>query len=321
MKLNIFVNISLIIMKKKFKNIIRKPYRTMQIFFQYGYKYFISQIPNTDYKPTIQYMADGLVYHGGLVDRLKGIITCYELSKRFNVEFKLLHNSPINLHEYLLPNQVNWVVQHNNKNFLTHRIKYFISDTNTQKFIDSCNNNKYNLIYTNIELMPYLYGKRSDEEWRNNFWELFKISNKLIAKYEKVINRKKPYITIHLRFGSLNGDYIESFNKIWNQNEKNNFHILLMNRIDEIYKTYSMSLFIATDSMEFRDKVLDKYDYTFSSDVIPDSFNLENSLLDFYIISKSEKVIQLKIDQMYIGGFSKYASILYDIEYQLEYIN
>ena len=32
--------------------------------------------------------------------------------------------------------------------------------------------------------------------------------------------RKKPYITIHLRFGTLNGDLIDCMDIIWNNSEK-----------------------------------------------------------------------------------------------------
>ena len=46
---------------------------------------------------TIIICFDGVVSHGGLLDRLKGVISFYEVAKKKNVDFKIHFNHPFHL--------------------------------------------------------------------------------------------------------------------------------------------------------------------------------------------------------------------------------
>ena len=53
-------------------------------------------------------MADGRKSHGGLADRLRGIVSTYEYCLNHRVDFRIHFTSPFNLEDLLLPNEYDW---------------------------------------------------------------------------------------------------------------------------------------------------------------------------------------------------------------------
>lgn len=66
---------------------------------------------------TIIYMADGKMLHGGLSDRLCGIISTYDYCIKNGIGFKIHFNSPYNLTDYLLPNRYDWTIDESQISF------------------------------------------------------------------------------------------------------------------------------------------------------------------------------------------------------------
>lgn len=54
------------------------------------------------------YVADGRTAHGGLSDRLKGLISIYEYCKDRNIPLRINFYSPFNLDLFLVPNKYDW---------------------------------------------------------------------------------------------------------------------------------------------------------------------------------------------------------------------
>ena len=59
-------------------------------------------------RKTIIFICNGMIEHGGLADRLRGIVSTYALCKDMEVDFRLLFTSPFPLTDYLLPNLYDW---------------------------------------------------------------------------------------------------------------------------------------------------------------------------------------------------------------------
>lgn len=57
---------------------------------------------------TIIYMADGKILHGGLADRLRGIVSLFKICEDFGWEFRIYFTSPFPLEKYLSPNKYDW---------------------------------------------------------------------------------------------------------------------------------------------------------------------------------------------------------------------
>ncbi len=59
---------------------------------------------------TVVSMVDGLILHGGLTDRLRGIIFVYRWCKRAHVRYKIYFIAPFRLEEFLVPNKTDWLL-------------------------------------------------------------------------------------------------------------------------------------------------------------------------------------------------------------------
>ena len=63
------------------------------------------------------FMVDGRTPHGGMFDRLKGLITIYAISKALGKDFRINWNYPFALHKYLEPSHYNWMIDELEINF------------------------------------------------------------------------------------------------------------------------------------------------------------------------------------------------------------
>lgn len=133
---------------------------------------------------------------GGLADRLKGLISCYGLSKFTNREFILNWTYPFSLTDYLQPNKINWIPR---KIEGTYREIYAMD-------IDLFNNNKDILksgdfkediisIRTNIDFLN-LY----NYSFKECFNDLFKTNLIDKSKFENLIG-------LSCRFGGKQSDW------------------------------------------------------------------------------------------------------------------
>lgn len=62
-------------------------------------------------------MIDGRIRHGGLCDRLCGIVSTYICCKENNIDFRLFFNYPYNIENYLIPNSYEWRIKENEISF------------------------------------------------------------------------------------------------------------------------------------------------------------------------------------------------------------
>ena len=57
------------------------------------------------------FMVDGRIPHGGMFDRLKGLITVYAIAKSQNISFYIHFTYPFRLEKYLYPNSYDWRIR------------------------------------------------------------------------------------------------------------------------------------------------------------------------------------------------------------------
>jgi len=61
--------------------------------------------------PRYIFMVDGRVGHGGMFDRLKGLISVYAVAKSQQKDFRIHWTYPFHLQKYLVPNHYDWRVE------------------------------------------------------------------------------------------------------------------------------------------------------------------------------------------------------------------
>ena len=122
------------------------------------------------------YMADGKINHGGLVDRLRGLVALYDYCKQFDKEFKVNFISPFLLENILSPNKYNWVLD---KNMISYNRKDAIPIyiNNSPNYAEQIAQRLLSVkqkqvhVYTN---MTY-----DEEQFSSLFFELFKPGKRL----------------------------------------------------------------------------------------------------------------------------------------------
>jgi len=130
-------------------------------------------------KPQIVVCFDGLFPHGGLVDRLKGIVAFYQIAKTLDYDFKIVFDNPFTLDTFLEPNILDWkldraeIKYHPTESKLLYLVNNF--DVNPLKIIEQSKAKRF-YVYANIDYgnktLPELNKLQLEDNWRNSFNEL-----------------------------------------------------------------------------------------------------------------------------------------------------
>lgn len=283
-------------------------------------------------KKIVVCMFDGRVEHGGLSDRLMGIIATYELCCELGLEFRINFVFPFLLLDYLEPNIIDWRINPQDISYNSYDSKVVYVDTikNSgsagkklqRKWLlnELVKEYKQIHVYTNACFSM-------KQSYSFLFHQLFKPTESLREELE-YHSRKigGNYVSISLRFLQLLGDF----------SEKNDFPILnVENRIllikkciDKIKEIKSkhpdLNVFCASDSITFLQEV-NKLDYVY---IIPgnvvhtDSFEVNNNsvmktFVDFFMIARASKIYLLQTDKMYPSHFPYSASLINNISFEI----
>lgn len=273
---------------------------------------------------------NGVLPHGGLVDRLKGMLSFYDIAKTLDYDFFIQFDAPFNLDVFLEPNQVPWKMDRRDLRYhpIKTKILYTVNDfdCNPLKIIQDSSAHSF-IIYANIDysntLHPEWTLKEKENNWRNNFNTLFKKSVWLNSKLNAIENEK--YIACHTRFTTLMGDFKDSTALVLNAKEQEVLTVQLQQKMKCILEETNYKCYAFSDSMRFLDTIKDNASVylvegqPFHMDNFGDNTTMEahlKTLLDFFMISKSEAVYFIKCGKMYHSSFSKYAAIIGNIPFK-----
>jgi len=302
----------------QFQSIITKLYLLIKY-------YKIKNVTLIQNKKIIIYMADGRIIHGGLSDRLWGMISLYDYCLENNIMFKIYFEHPFKLEKYLLPNEYNWKL--NNNLIYDYRFSMPIIIKNNynkllkEKILKQCNeSNKTQFhIYTNM---------RYRREYFSQFFHiLFKPSfflNEKVSEHLKKINGE--YISITFRFQQLLGDFVERKFPVLPRKKQEKFIdkcLSVIHTIKEKHSEYSKIL-ITSDSEKFlnRAKELSNVYIVPGKRLHPD-YDIENledeylkSFIDMFLIANAKKIYFIKSAITYKSQFAKTAANIYNIQYE-----
>ena len=285
----------------------------------------------------IIFSCNGLIWHGGLADRLKGIVSIYDWCKNNNKNFKINFIHPFCLQNYLMPNKYNWQINSANISYSYHNAepKVCLMEPRTcnrkeilnnqyQLLTQWCNNNLYK---NSKQIHVYTNMYRKSHNFSLCFNELFKPSDRLqseIDKNLKILGNK--YISISFRFTTIMGDFTDCTSKEYSEENKIQLLKSCIQAIKYIRKNGAVhdKVLITADSERFlnyaKDNLKDIYiipgkvghiDYNNSDDVNMKTF------LDFMLISKAEKVYLVKNKDMYNSAFAKTAAMVNNKDFEI----
>lgn len=279
----------------------------------------------TNTNKTVVCMIDGKMKHGGLGDRIRGIISVYSVCKSLSLDFKIYFDSPFNILDFFIPNQCDWKISkeelcYNSEDALplfcgsngTHveppfQRRWFVKNFNLDV--------KQIHVYTNAHLLR-------NRNFKKAFDELFKpthILEESIKNFENEIGGR--YISITCRFQQLLGDFEEGDYDVLTKEEQKALIDAAVKNVDKIHNSYKENLPVAvtSDSIKFLNYITSKlpYVHTVKGKLVHMDYTEAHatathlkSFTDMMVISKAEKVFLLKSEKMYNSGFPRIAALI-----------
>ena len=272
---------------------------------------------------------DGKIKNGGLADRLKGIVSVYEICKEQNLDFKIIFTSPFYLTKFLIPNKVDWEIKEDELNYAPSCTGLCYINTLTGSEYEAEMQKKWFRKEFKKRYKEFHVRTNAIFSYNGNysilFNELFKPSPKLhnsIEKQKEMLGA--DYISTSFRFMNLLDDFNETV-ELHNKLTKKEQEELIARNIEQLQSLHDKNLdkriLVNSDSTTFL-QTAGNLDYVY---VIPgyithiDGTNncneyeaYEKTFLDFFMIANAEKIYLLRTGQMYNSGYPFAASKIYN---------
>jgi hypothetical protein len=273
-------------------------------------------------------MIDGKLRHGGLADRLYGIMNIYAICKAKTIPFKLYWIFPFEIKNFLIPNEYDWIID---KNKISYSLKYskVIVKIQENTVLKNLKLNKQIHIYCNNKNLDQINkAYHTGFSYSTLFNELFKYSESFQKNLSVNINNhlKDAYMGIQLRFMDLIGDFNEEvFSNELPDLKKQELLDLCHNIIKKLSNLYHKKIFLTSDSITFLRFIAGKIDAVYfipgnstHMDRVSNASlcDHEKTFLDFFLLSSAYKIINIYGHGLYKSGFGEFASKVYNRDFQ-----
>lgn len=270
-------------------------------------------------------MVDGKMQHGGLSDRLRGIVSVYAVCKSMPLVFKVCFNSPFKLSDFLMPNKVDWRMDESQLCYNSEDAFPLFCGTNgthvewpfqRRWFVENFNKDvKQVHVYTNALL-------KDREAFRACFHELFKPSPLLEQAVRKVQGEiGGSYISVTCRFQQLLGDFKEGEYEVLDAGQQEQLMEQALAEIDKICTGYpeGQKVLLTSDSMRFLHYAKERRSliHTVPGELVHMDYSKEGSqakhlksFADLMALSEADTIFLLKSPKMYNSGFPRLAAMI-----------
>jgi hypothetical protein len=272
--------------------------------------------------------------HGGLVDKMKGIVSGYYLSIISKNNFSIYFSNTQNPLLTILSKSINIITEHDKLSFSKFNaspILWYNYVPKSKKYI--LWRLKYKMqvhLYCNVNILPVFSNNISEmaELWSKNFNEIFTFDINSLINYDF---NKYQIIGVHLRFMDTFGDFKDLKASSYTQD----YRLSCINWcIDTLLKLFSdfpnYKFLIVSDSKYFLDCCKDlpvissqKERFIIDSDLIGhihliNEFEIfKKAVSDFVSLSLCNKVFQIRYGFMHNSDFSRYASYINLSDFEL----
>ena len=272
---------------------------------------------------------DGKTKNGGLADRLRGIVSVYEVCKEQELDFKILFNSPFKLEDFLEPNELNWRIQEEELNYNTRIADICYIETFRDNDFEACKQKEWFRKEFKKGYKEFHIRTNAFFSYKGNystlFHELFKPSARLQTSIDREIgNLGIQYISTSFRFMNLLGDFNETTGICAElpKGEKEELIEKNLKQLEALHKQFpKKKILVNSDSVTFL-KHATNFEFVY---IIPgnithidangsnDEYEVyEKTFLDFFMIANAEKIYLLRTGNMYNSGYPYAASLIYN---------
>lgn len=274
-------------------------------------------------------MIDGSIHHGGLSDRLCGIVSSYIYCVRHNLPFHLYYVYPYKLEAFLEPNLYDWRINENQMSYSLLKSRSLFVSLHRHNY-------KKQIIYTDFRIkgakyfQTHIYSNmyyfENGEQFGEYFRRLFKptrILEEAIAENIKSIGSE--YIAVTFRFQQLMGDFKETgFLTLESEAEREKLLKRCLLCVEYIHSIDCRKLLVTSDSRTFLDIVQNKYEYVYTipgdlvhMDFVDKQEKIDlhthlKSFVDLYVLANANVIYLANIKPLYKSSFPMIASWIYN---------
>ena len=297
--------------------------------------------PLSEIKPKVIFLCNKIEAHGGLSDRMHGMISVYKLCRELGLEYKLAHFHPFDISLYLQPNKVDWYIpeeyvdmnKHNvvivdcpilpNKitGFTDRQGFYYHLNRLTKALKKASKKGKQIHVYSNTSLT-------TPEEYNKYFHELFKPSEDLQRQVDWNLQQiGGEFVSVSTRFQNLMGDFKDGNAKaLDSEEEKKEYIRKCIGKVEEIHgKHPDKKMLVTSDSARFIEEVKKlPYVYVIPGKIGHVDYSPSNAhdihlktFLDLLTLSESSKLYYIVTGKMYGGHFAETASFINNRPYEV----
>ena len=265
----------------------------------------------------------------GLTDRFKGIVSVYALAKATNVPFRCIYTHPIQLTDFLYPNEYNWLPEKAelSETISGVRFKLLRKQHTIKRLLKVFPLTKQIRVYANLDYLDEInrrYGRQY--RWGVLFKELFKPTEVLESCLQDHLNRigSKKYVACVFRFQALLGDFKEYHFQPLPEVERQRFIDRNLDALRQITERSEVPVLVTSDSTTFlmqANRLPNVY-------IIPgDVVHIDNtagagsavymkSFLDFLMLARAQHIYSIGTGAMYKTDFPAYAAKVNDVPFE-----
>ncbi|HWK98683.1 MAG TPA: hypothetical protein VNQ55_02000 [Parapedobacter sp.] len=280
-------------------------------------------------KPMLVSVVDSRRQTKGLTDRFKGIVSVYALAKAQGVPFRCIFNYPMELTEFLVPHAYDWVPKPGELSESVWDVRFRIMSKQPplRRLTNLFPLKKQVLIYAKVDYLELINKKYNQQyRWGELFRELFKPAEVLEDQLQVHGNQigSNGYIACVFRFQALLGDFKEYHFKPLQPADQQALLTKNINALKRVSEQSDLPVLVTSDSATFIAAIKDlKNIYTIPGKVVHiDNVSDEESnvylksFVDFFMLSRAQKIYSLGTDIMYKTDFPKYAAKVNDIPFE-----
>lgn len=317
--------------KRDLNNLFYREYRLVKKVRKHLSPYYSEHAPiGKNENRMIVFMADGRKKHGGLADRLRGMITTYKYCLDHHVDFRIHFTSPFELEELLIPNEYDWRIRADEISYhSSYSLPVYIDSSRypeadrtfqrkmAEKFL--CNEN-----FKQIHLYTNMY--YADDEFGPLFNRLFRPAPALQTWIdENLAKLGGNYLSLSFRFQNLLGDFKDG-DFVYSLEDQQILLDKCMAKIRALREAHPEvdKILVTADSERFLKEVSNlDFVYLLPGQVGHMDHQSEQGIaihmktfLDFFVLSHSSKIYLLVTGKMYKSGFAKRAAKLQGIPFE-----
>ena len=294
-------------------------------------------LPSAAASPCVVSVFCGETQGGGLVDRLRGIVSTYQVCQALNIPYKIYFVHPFALSDYLAPNAYDWSVGKDELTFNPEHAELVVSDTLTDSSKEREQQRRFLMqrLAANPSLQKHVYTNAAfsyDNGFAASFRQLFRPTERMQKRLDEVREQiGGRYVSVSLRLRNLLDDFNEeNYSEPLPAEEQQELLAACVQKAEELHRQHpDCRMVVCSDSTTFLQAMAEK-EYAFvipgivshiDNDAVNDYAYYEKTFLDFFTIAAADRVYLLKERRSYLSGFPYAAALVGGKNYSIAYLN